>query len=328
MLIGLNVFTILVSQIMYLAHLTIGYVYVGLLIVEVLLYSLSLLIFRLIPLCSMIKQCKCSVKLLAKEFLNLSAGIGDLCYLLGGNIVSLVAFNAEDLNCNKDCLLAVGDAATMLLVIASLLFYINEIQGGKLQALLKSKADNDGDHEWHVWGNVAESIAFIRIFHSSFLTVATRLTDITNTCISFEKNVTWIMFTTLMVIWSVHVIVSMSPGIKRSLLRHNIRGLFKVLSLALIVISVAGFIMIASNDEPLACAFNCDILSRNFTKNCDEAAYHGARITLLSTSLIFLTILCIGLIIRFIKLTKNVKEKKDNNGMKSINSVVDRNITS
>ena len=322
MLIGLNVLTILVSQIMNLARLTIGYVYIGLLIVEVLLYSLSLLIFLLIPLCSMIKQCKCSVKLLAREFLNLSAGIGGLCYLLGGNIGSLVAFNAEDLNCNKaDCLLAVGDAETMLLVIASLLFYINEIQGGKLQALLKSKVDNDGDHEWHVWGNVAESIAFIRIFHSSFLTVATRLTDITNTCISFEKNVTWIMFTTLMVIWSVHVIVSMSPGIKRSLLSCNIRELFKVLCLTLMVISVAGFIMIASNDEPLACAFNCDVLNKNFTNNCNEAAYHGTRITLLSTSLILLTILCIGLIVQFIKLTKNVKEKKhsqDNNGNQKI----------
>ena len=52
--------------------------------------------------------------------------------------------------------------------------------------------------------------------------------------------------------------------------------------------------------------------------NYNEAAYHGTRISLLTISLILLTILCIGLIVQFIKLTKNLKEKKhlqDNNGL-------------
>ena len=56
--------------------------------------------------------------------------------------------------------------------------------------------------------------------------------------------------------------------------------------------------LIGNNNQPLGCAFECDIFITNFTYVCNhEKGYHGARITSLNVSFLIFGTLIIGLFI-------------------------------
>ena len=299
----------------------VGHAYLVVLVIDTALYTLFFLcarIFSIFALSKTPRPIPTEVKnqAFANGIVKLSALVGGLCFIVGDNILTVVALDTEDLNCDEDCLHAVGDTATMLLVIASLLFSINEIHGGKLLVFIRNLSnsfsndnDEDDDNEWHMWGTLAELIAFIRVFHSSYATIASLQAEVSNGCESYEFSISRIIFILLMIIWTALTIVIMGPGIIRSVRNHDIKEFFQIFAITSLVIFATGFLMIGSNNEPLSCAFDCQVFfSNNFTTDCNETNYHTTRILLLSLSLIILTPLCMHLSVRFIKLTYKLKK--------------------
>ena len=285
------------------------------------LYTITFVSARIVTLFSFLKtprpiSTEMKNEAIAEEIVKAGAWIGGICFIVGDNISTVFALKAEDLNCDEDCLHAVGDTATMLLVIASLLFSINEIHGGKLiiliNAITRSLNSDDIDDRWHVWGKLAELIAFIRVFHSSYATIASLQTEASNGCESYEFGITGSMFVVLMIIWTALTIVVMGPGIIRSVRNHDIRKTTQIISFTFVLIIATGLILVASNNEPLGCgAFDCDVFSSNFTTDCDQTSYHGTKIAFLSASMILLTPLIIGLSIRYFKLLKRSTKSKN-----------------
>ena len=105
----------------------------------------------------------------------MSALFGGMCYIIGSNTNTVFALNQDetenDFNCDDTCLDVLRDTSTVLLVIASILFSINEIHGGKLYLLFKSfsntlfsdSSSSDDGNDWLVWVKTAEIIAFSRV---------------------------------------------------------------------------------------------------------------------------------------------------------------------
>ena len=120
------------------------------------------------------------LKFVSMSLLMTSSLVGGLCYILGSNITITFALSRNSFNCDDTCLDSISDTSTVLLVIASILFSINEIHGGKLYMVLKLfsgvfSSDSSGDdagNDWLIWVKTAEIIAFSRVFDSAFATVA------------------------------------------------------------------------------------------------------------------------------------------------------------
>ena len=65
-----------------------------------------------------------------------------MCYIIGSNTTTVLALSQDetknDFNrCDDTCLDVLSDASSVLLVIASILFSINEIHDGKLYLLIQ-----------------------------------------------------------------------------------------------------------------------------------------------------------------------------------------------
>lgn len=251
---------------------------------------------------------------------KISALIGGLCYLIGNNIQPIFALNTSTFECDNDCLNAVGDASTLLLVVASLLFSVNEIYGKKpMEVLLRSivgkppEQESDGGEEddWPIWAKTAESIAFIRVFDSSFSTIASLPGNNDTSCPTHMVVTTWLMFGILLIIWAILLIVIYLPGAIDAWRKRNTKRIVVNFLVKFAILFSTALILLGSNLGPLGCLFNCNIYNQSFfTVDCDRNGFHATRITLLLLAIALLLPEAIYMLIRWIKLTKRERRQE------------------
>ena len=319
-LVVLSLITVLFQELLFLISSQYqqisGYAHLTVMVVAAAMYSVSFFIVVGLRLQSLLKTRPVSAEKKIEYFsfliLHFGAWIGGLCYIFGENLVDIFALRGSEFNCNENCRHAVSDVSTLLLVVASLLFSINEIHGGKISKLLKvlvrvdtAVADTDNDKRSLIQIEaLAESIAFIRVFDSSFATVASLPTESGTECLPHERATVWIMFLILMGIWSLVLLLIMGPDIVGTFRRKNTWYCVLNAGVVIMLFLATGFLLIGSNSEPLGCTLNCDIFNSNFTVDCDEYKYHSTKLSLALSALVLLGPLCVGLIYRWIKLIK------------------------
>ena len=300
----------------------IGHAFLAVLLINTVLYTVSFLATRILSFCSLRKTRPIPMdeknKFIATGITKSSAWIGGLFYLAGSNIQHIITLNPNDFNCDLTCLHEVGDTSTVLLVIASLLFTINEIHSGKMLILIRDVTcslvngdddDDDDQEDWLTWARTAECLSFIRVFDSSFTTVASLPNHQVNAnqCSRFEVGIIWSMYGVLMVVWGLLLIVIMGPGVHMSWKKRQITKIILKYSIAFVIFFATGSLLIGSNLEPLGCNFNCNIYSANFTEECDLNYYHGTRMSLLLLSLVLFSPLCVCLTLRWVQLTRELQ---------------------
>lgn len=269
---------------------------------------------------------------------KISALIGGLCYLVGNNIQPIFALNATSFNCDQSCLNAVGDASTLLLVIASLLFAVNEIYGKKpvvalLRAILGPEfvpPEDDGADVpgWPIWARTADSIAFIRVFDSSFSTIASLPSTSDTSCPTHIVVTTWLMYGILLIIWAILLILIYLPGMIKSWRMRDTKKIIQNILVKFAILFSTALILLGSNLGPLGCIFNCDIYNMQFfTADCDRSGFHATRIALLLLAIILLSPELIFMLIRWIKLTKqeHQRERQAMNDMQRANQLKQEN---
>ena len=290
-----------------------GYGYLFVLIINISLYSLFFTITRLYSLYSLRKLrpilSEHKFHFVATLIVKISALIGGWCYLLGSNIQLIFSLNGSDLGCDDNCQHVIGDTSTVLLIIASLLFSINEIHGGKvlifIRSVFNSVVTGDEDDEWPIWVRLAESIGFIRVFDSAFTTAASLPSNESVIfCDLHEEVIVWVMFILLLLVWAGLLVIIMGPGVILSIREMNTKKAAKDILITLGIWLCTMFLLLGGNFKPLACRFDCDIYSSNFTALCDIEGYHSTRFLIQAISFCLLSMFGICLIARWIKLTK------------------------
>ena len=306
------------SQVSYAAghrSRNIGLINIIILIAASLIYIFSFVVGRVVSLVVLTKSRSLTNEkkqsFISMTLVMMSALVGGMCYIIGSNTTTVLALSQDekenDFNCDDTCLDVLSDASTVLLVIASILFSINEIHGGKLYLLFKSLSNtlfsdssSDDGNEWLIWAKTAEIIAFSRVFDSAFATVA-GLSTYEENCPIHEAAIIWSMYVFLLILWGILLGIIMIPGALQAHRRREKNGSLYVMSIAIVFISSA-CMLIGNNNQPLGCAFDCDIFSRNYTNICHQEGYHGVRITSLIVSCMIFGSLIIGLSIHIYKL--------------------------
>ena len=317
MLIQLNLLTLFIHEVMYFisqSNNIVGQAYLAVLLTNTAIYSILFLATRLLSLRALRKIRPIPTdhknQFIATGVIKFSAWIGGLCYLAGSNIQPIIALNAADFHCDATCLHEVGDTSVMLLVIASLLFSINEIHSGKILILIRDMSgilatdDEDGHTEWPTWGRAAECIAFIRVFDSSFTTIASLSADSNYSCSRFEIGIVWSMYIILMLIWGVLLTVIMGPGLLSSWRKRSSVELIQKNIIKLAIFLATCSLLLGSNFQPLGCVLNCNIQSSNFTVDCNQSNFHATRMTMLFIAMLLISPLCFFMTVRWFCLTK------------------------
>ena len=291
-----------------------GYGYLFVLIINISLYTIFFIITRLYSLYSLRKLRPISSEhkfhFVATLIVKISALIGGWCYLLGSNIQLIFTLNGPDLGCDDNCQHVIGDVSTVLLIIASLSFSINEIHGGKvlifIRSVFNSVVTGDGDdEEWPIWVRMAESIGFIRVFDSAFTTAASLPSNESVIfCQLHEEAIVWVMFILLLLVWAGLLVIVMGPGVITSMREMNMKKGVHDILITLGIWFCTMFLLLGGNFKPLACRFDCDIYSSNFTTLCNIEGYHSTRLSIQFLSFFLLSMFGIFLLARWIKLTK------------------------
>ena len=323
-LIILNVLTLLMNEFLFLisqsSATVIGNAYLAVLVINTTLYTLLFVSTRLFSYYTLRKLRPIPIdnknQFVSSLLLKVTAWIGGLCYLGGSNIRTIFALNASDFDCDETCQDKISETSTLLLVMASLLFTINEICSGKILLLLRSvthstDTGDDEDDKFMIWARTAECIAFIRVFDSSFTTVASLPESIqrSNTipngalCSTHEEVIIWFMYVLLLIIWAIVLIIIMSPGIAEAIRGRNMKSIIQTCLVTLTIFFATETLLMGGNLDPLGCEFNCNIYSANFTIECDTNGFHATRYTTLLVSFLLLAPLCFCLFVRWLKLT-------------------------
>ena len=165
-------------------------------------------------------------------------------------------------------------------------------------------SSDDAGSDWLIWVKTAEIIAFSRVFDSAFATVAD-LSTYEEPCLTHKNTIIWSMYTFLLILWGILLGIIMLPGAIQAKSRKQRLEFLWVVSIAIAVFLSSASMLIGNNNQPLGCALNCNIFSRNYTNVCNLKGYHGARTAFQIVPFMLFGMLIIGIAIHWFKLSLN-----------------------
>ena len=228
-----------------------------------------------------------------------------LAYLSGDNITLFFATYQSELNCSTECFETVGNAGSTLLVISLLLFGIAPtfLYGATtISNLLYDVTVNVG-YLWSPWRAAGHSIALIVDLDAWFSIISGLQTKSGSFCPPQELETLWVLYGITILIWAIVLAVIFAPGIIKAIMSKQqiCRKIFIITLIAVVIWFSSGVAIIADNDQPIGCLFECDFTTENRTNVCNEGAQHGTRIGLLFLALFPLAIMSISIFIHWIK---------------------------
>ena len=231
--------------------------------------------------------------------------VAGLAYLIGDNIAQFVTNYQSDLGCSTKCLESVGNAGSTLLVISLVLFGIvpTFIHGATTVSNLIYDVRVNLGYFWSPWRAAGHSIALIVQLDAWFSIISGLQTSSDSFCPSNELDILWVLYGVTILIWAIVLAVIFAPGVIEAIMsKQQIRRkIFIITLIAVVIWFSSGVAIIADNDQPIGCLFECDFTTENRTNVCNEGAQHGTRIGLLFIALIPLAVMSISIFIHWIK---------------------------
>ena len=231
--------------------------------------------------------------------------VAGLAYLIGDNIAQFVTNYQSDLGCSTKCLESVGNAGSTLLVISLVLFGIvpTFIHGATTVSNLVYDVRVNLGYFWSPWRAAGHSIALIVQLDAWFSIISGLQTNSDSFCPSNELDILWVLYGVTIVIWGTVLVVIFAPGIIEAIMNKKMiyRKIFKITLIAVVIWFCSGVAIIADNDQPIGCLFECDFTTENRTNVCKEVAQHGTRIGLLFIALIPLAVMSFSIFVHWIK---------------------------
>ena len=257
------------------------------------IFGLSLFLYIALSIGIILSTCN------QKRFLRLPEQIvitiAGLVYLTGDDLTLLVATYQTELNCADECLETVGNVAITLLVASSVLFGMTTIFFRGVSDL--NVCNSDSEDDWSPWKGAGQAIALIVEVDIWFSTIAGLQTISPLVCPLQQLQVLWVIYGVTVSTYAIVLgVILVAPAVKEN------RCSCKVIGVAIIIWFSSAIAIIADNNQPMGCLFNCGFTENStLSSDCNEEAEHGTRIGFLLLAFILLTIISGFLIVHKVK---------------------------
>ena len=140
--------------------------------------------------------------------------------------------------------------------------------------------NSDSEDDWSPWKGAGQAIALIVEVDVWFSTIAGLQTISPLVCPPQQLQVLWVLYGVTM---SIYAIVLGVILVARSC---------KVIGVAIIIWFSSAIAIIADNNQPMGCLFNCGFTENStLSSDCNEEAEHGTRIGFLLLAFVLLAII-------------------------------------
>ena len=230
--------------------------------------------------------------------------LGAMFYIYGDNIGYILQNYSEELGCGDQCILSNQIAAIMTLGLALIILHFFPITFTQLDVVINngcSKSNwNDETSKWNYGLDMITIIVKIDIIY----TAVAIMTQTDEFCGHIDVALSSTFIALCMVVGVAFIFVGLLHSLTK--LDTDYALVIAVVSFVLLVPSVCMYLL-ADNQQPLDCGFNCDTLAANQTLNeisCLAQINSGVR-------LLFM-LLCIGFVapLSFVRIYTGIWTKK------------------
>ena len=259
------------------------------------IFGLSLLLYIAVSISIILSTIICNQKRCLRLPEQIVITIAGLVYLTSDDLTLLVATYQTVLNCADECLETVGNVAISLLVASSVLFGMTTIFFRGVSDLNVCNSDSEGD--WSPWKSAGQAIALIVEVDIWFSTIAALQSISPLVCPPQQLQVLWVLYGVTMSIYAIVLgVILVAPAVKENCCSC------KVIGVAIIIWFSSAITIIADNNQPIGCLFNCSFPDNStLSSDCNEEAEHGTRIGFLLLAFILLAIISGFLIVHEVK---------------------------
>ena len=225
--------------------------------------------------------------------------LGGMFYFFGDNIEYIMQNYSEELGCGEQCVVNVRIAAVVTLGLALIILQLFPVTFSQLDFFIKDQCSSDWNDETSVWNNGMEMITIIVKVDILYTAVAV-MTQTNEFCGHIDVALSGSFIAICMVAGIAFMVVNFFYSWVKIDEDSAIRIL--VPSLFLLMFTLCLYLL-ADNQQPLDCGFNCDTFAANQTLNeiaCDAQTNSGVRFAFMLLSLGIATTLsfiwiCIGM---------------------------------
>lgn len=209
--------------------------------------------------------------------------LGAMFYFYGDNIGFIIQNYSEELGCGDQCVVNNRIAAVVTLGLALIILHLFPVVFNYIDFSIidKNGCNNDGwNDNISKWNSGMDMITIIVKIDILYTAVAV-MTQTDEFCGSIDKALSW----SFIVLCALVGIVFMFINLVYSYIKINHDNAVVILVFSVIFLALSVFMyLLADNQQPLDCAFNCDTFAANQTINeisCNTHANSSVRLSLM-----------------------------------------------
>lgn len=239
--------------------------------------------------------------------------LGAILYFYGDNIGYIIQNYSEELGCGNQCAINNRIAAVVTLGLALIILHLFPIAFKYIDFIIINKNGcnkDDWNDTFSKWNSGMDMITIIVKVDILYTAVAI-MTQTDEFCGHIDKALSWAFIVLCGVVGIAFMVVNLVYSWKRIL--DDCALVVLVPSLVFLAFSIFMYLL-ADNQQPLDCAFNCDTFTANQTINeisCNTHANSSVRLALMLPACIAVTSLAFIWIVIVICSAKNEKIMED-----------------
>ena len=231
---------------------------------------------------------------------RLLASVAGVLYYIGDNISGLMAQYGVHYGCGVECQDFATGTGKVCEVAAILGFMMTPLLIDKAKAIADLfYSPKQMPWQWSLWKNTTHIMAMIIDFDAWFSTVSDLLTLSSKYCPIYQVVSDWLLYVFSLGLFTILIAFTLMPALYKARVGASRRNALPA-SLCAAIFILGATLLLADNDQPVGCLFDCDVASNNGTlgHTCDAVANGVIRMVLLSVDLMIVITIVAMLLLR------------------------------
>lgn len=228
-----------------------------------------------------------SVVLCRRIIITAIQTLGAMLYFYGDNIGYIIQTYSRELNCGNQCIINNQIAATVTLGLALIILQFFPVTFTQLDTVIKGGCSNNAWNEKiSKWNYGLDMITIILKIDIVYTAVAI-MTQTDEFCGHIDVVLSGVFIAICMAVGVAFIFIGLFYSLTKIV--KNYASVLAVVSLVLLIPSHCMYLL-ADNQQPLDCGFNCDFLAANQTLNdtgCNAQINRGVRLLFILLSIAF-----------------------------------------
>ena len=224
---------------------------------------------------------------LVSQFLVAIAGT---CYYFADNFDSIISEFSNELGCNSNCVDVINHVTNTLLVVSLLIFTLVPTVIERMKIIDDIRVYHAEKWHWAIIKDTGHALALIVDLDAWFSTIADIPFYSADYCPNHVLILAWVMYGFCLFVWLLLLILIYTPGVQLALNEtpQKFKKVTIYVCLMILLWTMTAITLLADNEQPIGCLFNCDMSDYravNYT-DCQATNYHGSRAILLGAVVI------------------------------------------